>query len=71
MVDAICLMLRDHCYKYSFFVFLLFAKIGVEVDEGLEFTTCPINGGFQFIEMAVGADGGANPKNKIWSKWGW
>jgi hypothetical protein len=37
----------------------------VEVDEGLEFTTCPINGGFQFIEMAVGADGGANPKNKI------
>jgi len=56
MVDAICLMLRDYYYKYSPFVFPLFAKVKVEVDEQLEFTTRPTNGRSESIEMDVRVD---------------
>jgi hypothetical protein len=64
MVDAIRLMIHDRCYRYSFFVFHLFAKTRVEVDEGPKFTTCSTNGGSKSIEMDVGANRRTNPKNK-------
>jgi hypothetical protein len=60
MVDAIHSMFCDYYCKYSPFVLLLFVGVGVEVDEGLEFTTCPTNGGFETIKMDVGANGGTN-----------
>jgi hypothetical protein len=62
MVDAIGLMFRDYCYKYSSFILFLFAKAGVEVDEGPKFTIGPTNGRFESIEMDVGVDGGAYPR---------
>jgi hypothetical protein len=62
MVDAMCSMFHDYCYKYSPFIYPLFVRVGVEVNEGPEFTTCPINGGFECIEMDVGTYGGIDPK---------
>jgi hypothetical protein len=58
MVDAICSMLRDYCCKYSPFIFPLFVGAGMEVNEGPEFTTSPINGGSKFVKMDVGTYGG-------------
>jgi hypothetical protein len=59
MVDAICLMFYDYCYKYSPFVLPLFVGARVEVDEGLESTTNPTNGRYVSIDMDVGIDGRA------------
>jgi hypothetical protein len=60
MVDVICSMLCDYCYKYSPFIFPLFVGAGVEVDEGPEFTISPINGGSKSVEMDVGTNGRTN-----------
>jgi hypothetical protein len=62
MVDAIGSMLCDCCYKYSPFNLFLFARAGVEVNEGPEFIVDPINGRSESIEMDVGIDGGAYPR---------
>jgi len=51
MVDAIRSIFHDCCCKYSPFVFPLFVEARVKVDEGLEFTIGPTNGGFESIEM--------------------
>jgi len=45
MVDAIRSMLCDCCYKYSPFVLPLCVRTRMEVDERLEFTASPTNGG--------------------------
>jgi hypothetical protein len=55
-------MLHDCCYKYSPFIFPLFIRAGMEVDEVPEFTTSPINGGSESINMDVGANGGVDPR---------
>jgi len=54
MVDATHSMLCDWCCKYSPFIFPLF--VGMEVDEGLEFVTCIVDGRSESIEMNVGAN---------------
>jgi len=54
MVDAIRSMRCDWCCKYSPFIFPLF--VGMEVDEGLEFITCLVDGRSESIEMNVGAN---------------
>jgi hypothetical protein len=62
MVDAICSMFHDYYCKYSPFILPLFVGVGMEVDEGHEFTTSPTNGGFESIKMDVGADGRIDPR---------
>jgi len=62
MVDAICLMFYDYYCKYSPFILPLFVGVGMEVDEGPEFTTSPTNGGFECIKMDVGAYGRIDPR---------
>ncbi len=52
-----CSMFHDYCCKYSPFICPLFVGVGKEVNERPEFTTCPSNGGFECIEMDVGAYG--------------
>jgi hypothetical protein len=59
MADAIYPMFCDCCYKYSPFILPLFVGARVEVNERPEFTTSPINGRFDSIEMDVGIDGRA------------
>jgi hypothetical protein len=54
MVEAIRLMFCDYCCKYSPFILPLFVGVGVEVNEGPKFTTKPINGKLEFVEMDVG-----------------
>jgi hypothetical protein len=62
MVDAICSMFYDHYCKYSPSILPLFVGVGMEVDEGPEFTTSPTNGGFESIKMDVGAYGRIDPR---------
>ncbi len=62
VVDAIGSMLHDYCYKYSPFILSLFARTRMEVNEGLEFTTGPINGRSESIKMDVRVDGGTYPR---------
>jgi len=39
------------------FVLPLFVRVGVEINEGCEFTVGPINGGFESIKVDVRVDG--------------
>jgi hypothetical protein len=65
MVDAIQSMFCDYYCKYSPFVFPLFVGIGVELDEGLEVTTCQTNGRSKSIDMDVGIDGRTEMEEQI------
>ncbi len=55
-------MFYDYYYKYSPSILPLFVGVGMEVDEGPEFTTSPTNGGFESIKMDVGAYGRIDPR---------